>query len=94
MAPADHDALGAVRVPFRVVCRRGAAVREVHFNRPGWQMGERVDLHQPVCLDDLEWLGWVLERAPLLEAITLEIEEVDERTLTEQISMLRHYLRS
>lgn len=70
------------------------SVREVHFNRPGWQMGERVDLHQPVCIDDLEWLGWVLERAPLLEAVTLEIEETDERALTEQISMLRHYLRS
>lgn len=66
-------------------------VREVHFNRPGWQNGQRVDLHQPVCTDDLEWLGWVLDRTPA-EAVTLEIEEVDEPTLIAQIDRMREFL--
>jgi uncharacterized protein (UPF0276 family) len=69
-------------------------VREIHFNRPGWQRGERVDLHQPVCADDLEWLAWVLDRAPHVEAVTLEIEEMDESALTTQIALLRAWLRA
>ena len=69
-------------------------VREVHFNRPGWQRGERVDLHQPVCADDLEWLGWVLDRAPHVEAVTLEIEPCDEPTLTRQMALMRQFLAS
>jgi uncharacterized protein (UPF0276 family) len=69
-----------------------AKIREIHFNRPGWQRGQRVDLHQPVCLDDLEWLGWLLDRCPA-EAVTLEIEEVDEPTLIAQLDRLRQFLK-
>lgn len=67
-------------------------VREIHFNRPGWQRGQRVDLHQPVCVDDLTWLRWVMERTPALEAVTLEIEETDEATILAQITLLRNTL--
>jgi len=68
-----------------------ARVREVHFNRPGWQEGQRVDLHQPICQDDLEPLRWVLDHAPV-EAVTLEIETVDAPTLLRQIEMLHAFL--
>lgn len=67
-------------------------VREIHFNRPGWQHGQRVDLHQPVCADDLAWLKWVLDRAPAVEAVTLEIEETDEATILNQMTLLRELL--
>jgi uncharacterized protein (UPF0276 family) len=67
-------------------------IREIHFNRPGWQHGQRVDLHQPICADDLEWLGWLLDRCPA-EAVTLEIEEVDEPTLIAQLNVMRGFLR-
>jgi uncharacterized protein (UPF0276 family) len=70
-----------------------AKVREIHFNRPGWQRGERVDLHQPACADDLEWLGWTLERTPAAEAVTLEIEETDARTLIAQLAMMRAFMK-
>jgi uncharacterized protein (UPF0276 family) len=66
-------------------------VREIHFNRPGWIRGERVDLHQPVCRDDLDVLAWVLERTPA-EAVTLEIEETDEETLVKQVAMMQDFL--
>lgn len=66
-------------------------VREIHFNRPGWQKGQRVDLHQPVCGDDLEWLSWVLDRTSV-EAVTLEIEEVDVPTLEAQLAIMRRFL--
>lgn len=69
-----------------------AKIREVHFNRPGWQRGQRVDLHQPVCLDDLKWLSWLLDRCPA-EAVTLEIEEVDESTLIAQLDLMRQFLK-
>lgn len=67
-------------------------VREIHFNRPGWQREQRVDLHQPVCQDDLEWLGWVLERAPQVQAVTLEIEGTDRPTLLAQVELMRRFL--
>jgi uncharacterized protein (UPF0276 family) len=66
-------------------------VREIHFSRPGWIDGQRVDLHQPVCADDLEWLGFVLERSTP-EAVTLEIEEADEKTIAAQLQLLRDFL--
>lgn len=66
-------------------------VREIHFSRPGWKDGERVDLHQPVCRDDLDWLAWVLDRSPA-ERVTLEIEATDESTLLDQIATLRAFL--
>jgi len=45
-----------------------------------------------VCLDDLEWLGWLLDRCPA-EAVTLEIEEVDESTLIAQLDLMRQFLK-
>jgi uncharacterized protein (UPF0276 family) len=71
-----------------------AKVREVHFNRPGWRDGQRVDLHQPVCADDLEWLRFVLEYALSVEAVTLETEETDEMTMLRQIDLMRDTLEN
>lgn len=66
-------------------------VREIHFTRPGWQGDQRVDLHRPVEQDDLDSLGWVLERTPT-RAVTLEVEELPREKLIEQLALMRRFL--
>lgn len=75
-------------------------VREIHVTRPGW-MGntlrvqpscQRVDLHQPLEVDDFPLLAWVLERTHA-EAVTLEIDaSIIEAALYEQIGLMREFL--
>ena len=66
-------------------------VREIHLSRPGFQRSEMIDLHQPIDRQELELLGWLLERTPV-EAVTLEIEEVPAMVLQRQLAMLKECL--
>ena len=66
-------------------------IREVHITRPGWQGDQMVDLHQPLQADDFELLSWVLDRAPV-EAVTIELDDTDADTITNQINIMRRYL--
>ena len=66
-------------------------VREIHFNRPGWEGDQRVDLHQPVQDDDLEILDWVLDHTPD-PYVTLEISEEPEAVVLEQVARMRRFL--
>jgi len=68
-------------------------VREVHFTRPGWQGDQMVDLHQPVQADDLEILDWVLDHTPE-PYVTLEVEELPEGTVTQQLALMRQFLKN
>ncbi|MBX3084144.1 MAG: DUF692 family protein [Anaerolineae bacterium] len=65
--------------------------REIHITRPGWQNGQRVDLHSPIGQEELDLLGWVLERSAT-EAVTLEVEELPIDVLRAQLKMLREFL--
>ncbi len=66
-------------------------VREIHLTRPGWQGDQRVDLHQPIQADDLELLGWTLDRTPA-PWVTLEVGELEEAVLIDQLATLRRFL--
>jgi len=70
-----------------------AKAREIHFTRPGWQGDQRVDLHGAVEQDDLELLGWVLERTPT-EAVTLEVDELPVEVLRAQLALMRGFTMS
>lgn len=67
-------------------------VREIHLCHPVDRGDQMVDMHQPVQADDLEWLAWSLDHTPLTEAVTLEVEALDDPTLRAQIPLLRNVL--
>jgi len=66
-------------------------VGEVHLSHPVTKGGQMYDMHQPAEARDLSLLAWVLARTPT-EAVSLEIEDVDEATLLHQIVALRRLL--
>lgn len=67
-------------------------IREIHVTRPGWQGNQRVDLHQPLLAEDLDLLGWVVDRTPV-EAITIEVDHtIDQDTLKAQIELVRGWM--
>ena len=68
-------------------------IQEVHITRPGWQGDQMVDLHQPLQADDFDLLGWVLDHAPV-QAVTIELDDTDAQTFTEQINIMRSYLNT
>jgi hypothetical protein len=50
-----------------------------------------VDLHQPIDTQELDLLGWLLERTPV-EAVTLEVEQIPAPFLHQQLALLRRFL--
>ncbi len=66
-------------------------VREVHYNHPGWQGDQMVDLHYPIQEDDLPILSWVLDHTPA-EALTIEVKKMDEATILSQVELIRKFL--
>ena len=67
-------------------------VREIHTNRPGWMGDQRVDRHHPLQEDDLPILGWVLDHTPA-EAITIEVDDMDEAIITAQLALVRKFVQ-
>ena len=67
-------------------------VREIHLNHPVDRGDQMVDMHQPAQAEDFEWLAWALDHTPATEAVTLEVEELDEPILQTQIELLRQVL--
>lgn len=65
-------------------------VREIHINHPyNDDNRQMLDRHLPLQASDLDLLGWVMERTPHLQVITLESESPDESTLAQEIELLR-----
>lgn len=69
-------------------------VREIHINHPVPGSGSLLDGHQPLQAKDLDLLAWALERTPIVEAVTLEVEDLDESILPAQVTALRKVLGS
>lgn len=67
-------------------------VREIHFNRPHFDGKQMLDFHQPIQADDLALLGWVIERCPNLQVVTLESEAPSEEAFREEVRLLRESL--
>ncbi len=67
-------------------------VREIHICHPIRNGKNLLDGHQPLQTPDLELLGWTLDRTPKCEAVTLEVEDMDEPILLAQIAALRKVL--
>jgi uncharacterized protein (UPF0276 family) len=67
-------------------------VREIHTNHPIRGSNAWLDGHQPMQQRDLDLLAWTMERTPMLEAVTLEVEDIDEPLLVEQVAALRKVL--
>ncbi|MCC7450115.1 MAG: DUF692 family protein [Anaerolineae bacterium] len=67
-------------------------VREVHLSHPAIKNGQMLDMHQPAQPEDFAWLFWALDHTPAVEAVTLEVEELDGPTLLSQIDSLHKIL--
>ncbi len=67
-----------------------AKVREIHINHPFNDNGRQLlDKHLPIRPGDLDLLRWTLDRAPNVEAITLEADASSGEEVIEQVVMLR-----
>jgi uncharacterized protein (UPF0276 family) len=82
--PSVHDYLAALPLE---------KVREIHINHPYNDNGKQMlDRHLPISEADLELLGWVLERTPKAEVVTIESHLPDEAALRHEVELLQKFL--